>query len=208
MKKVQAFLALFLLTAIAAVAQTPCAPHPSDPGATYLGSFISTVEIAQSATVTRKSGKKGTKCTAQQLICVWRTSGGGVDLIGDPMSVKFSGTCLTTLPAAALFGMFGQAAALKAVTLGYVQCSPTCDGLTAARYLTVTCVSSSGSGLSQTFGPCTTVQCVRAYTICCPDGPGAPRVSRAPATNEGCGSTPVGCQSACDQNCPPAPDVQ
>jgi hypothetical protein len=203
MKKVQLVFVLFLLTAITAAAQV-CAPHPTDPGATLIGSFTVTIDIAQSATVNGKSGKKGTKCTSEQLICVWRTSTGGTDLIGDPTTVKFSGSCLTDIPASDLFGMFGQAAVVKAVGLGYVQCSPVCDATVAARYLTATCVSKNGNGNSTRFDPCTTVQCVRSYTVCCPNGPDSPTVNRAPADNAGCGAAPAGCQSACDQNCPPA----
>lgn len=204
MKKVQVVFALLLLAAISAVAQTPCAPHPSDTKAVLIGSYTVTVEIAQSASVNGKSGKKGTKCTAEQLICVWRTATGSVDLIGDPATVKLSGTCLTELPSADLFALLGQAAVVKAVQSGYVQCSPNCDSKTAARYLTVTCVKRAGSGTSTTFGPCTTVQCVRAYTVCCPNGPNAPTINRAPADNAGCGDSPDGCQSACDQDCPPS----
>lgn len=199
---------LFLLAATTAVAQTRCAPHPSDPSATLVASFTATIDIAQSAAVTGKSGKKGTKCTAEQLICVWRTSTGSVDLIGDPASVKFSGTCLTDIPASSLFGMLGQAAASKAVALGYVQCGSKCDGAVAVRYKTVTCVKQSGTGTLATFGECTDVQCVRSYTVCCPNGPGSPSISRAPEVNTGCGDTPIGCQSACDDNCPPMPEVQ
>src|SRR5687768_16712802 len=109
MKKVQTVLVtLFLLTAITAAAHAQCAPHPSDPTAVFVGSFTATVDIAQTATVSGKTGKKETKCTAQQLICVWRTSGGSVDLIGDPVTVKLSGTCLTDFPATSLFAMLGQ----------------------------------------------------------------------------------------------------
>jgi hypothetical protein len=203
MKKVQVVFVLFLLAAIAAVAQTPCAPHPTDPSAVLIGSMTVTVDIAQSSSVSGKSGKKGTKCTVEQLICVWRTSS-GVDLIGDPATVKLTGTCLTDIPTADLFALIGQAAVAKAVGMGYVQCSPTCDGRTAARYMTTTCVNRTGSGSTTKFGPCTTVQCVRAYTVCCPNGPNSPTINRAPADNAGCGATPAGCQSACDQDCPPA----
>jgi hypothetical protein len=204
MKKVQVVFVLFLLAAIAAVAQTPCAPHPSDPSAVLIGSMTVTVEIAQSSSVSGKSGKKGTKCTVEQLICVWRTADGGVDLIGDPATVKLSGTCLTEIPTADLFALLGQAAVAQAVGKGYIPCNSNCDGKTAARFLTVTCVNRTGSGSTTKFGPCTTVQCVRAYTVCCPSGPGSPKINRAPASNDGCGTTPEGCQSACDQDCPPA----
>lgn len=204
MKKVQTVIALLLLAAISAVAQTPCAPHPSDRAAILIGSFTVRVDIAQTAGVSGKTGKKGTKCTVEQLICVWRASNGQVDLIGDPATVKMTGTCLTDLPATELFQLLGRSAVAKAVALGHIQCSPTCTGQAAARYLTVTCVSKSGSGIQTKFGPCTTIQCVRSYTVCCPNGTGAPIINRAPADNGGCGSTPVGCQSACDQNCPPS----
>lgn len=203
MKKVQLVFVLFLLAAISAVAQTPCAPHPSDAKAVLIGSFTATVEIAQSSSVTRKGGKKGTKCTVEQLICVWRAENGTIDLIGDPAAVKLSGTCLDEIPTADMFALLGQASVAQAVTRGFIPCNPNCDGKTAARFLTVTCVNRTGSGTTTTFGPCTTIQCVRAYTVCCPSGPGSPTVNRAPADNGGCGTTPDGCQSACDQDCPP-----
>jgi hypothetical protein len=209
MKKVQVFVALLILAASSAIAQTPCAPHPSDPGATLVGTMKVTAEIAQAATVSGKSGKKGTKCTTEQLICVWRTSSGGTDLIGDPATVKMSGTCLTDIPASDLFALLGQKAVAQAVAFGYIKCGDGTSGSPAPRYITTTCVSKNGSGTSTSFGPCTTVQCLRAYTVTCPNGPSAPVISRAPADNNGCGDTPAGCQSACDQDCPPAgADVQ
>jgi hypothetical protein len=204
MKKVQTVIALFVLTAITALAQTPCAPHPSDPGATLVGSMKVSVDIAQGAVVSRKDGKKGTKCTAEQLICVWRTSNGGTDLIGDPATVRFSGTCLTDFPASDLFALIGQKAVAQALSSGYIKCGDGLAGMPAVRFQVATCVSKNGTGSSMTFGPCTTVQCVRAYTVSCPHGSSTPVISRAPADNSGCGATPPGCQSACDQDCPPS----
>ena len=43
MKKVQTVFALLLLAAISAVAQTPCAPHPTDRLAALVGSYTVTV---------------------------------------------------------------------------------------------------------------------------------------------------------------------
>ena len=202
MKTVQTVFALLLLAAITAAAQTTCAPHPSDPAAVLLAQFTVSIELQQS--VSGKTGKKGTKCTSEQLICVWRTSNGGTDLIGDAGSIKMNGSCTDDLAPADVLAQLGHAAIVKAVGLGLVKCSTKDDGTTAARYLTANCVTKSGSGSRASFSPCTTVQCVRAYSAYCPTGSNAPVVKRTAADNESCMATSSDCQTGCDQDCPPS----
>lgn len=203
MKEVLRFVALLVLASLPAVSQTQvCGPHPTDPTAVLIGSYTVTVDISTSSTVSGKGTKKGTKCTFENLICVFRTATGAIDLVGDPTSVKVTGDCdVSAVAPVDLFDMLGRAAASKAVQLGYVQCNPNCTSNLSTRYLTATCVQRSGSGTSTRYAACSTEQCVRAYTICCPYGPSSPVIQDLPASNVSCGAAvPAGCETACPQS--------
>ncbi len=202
-------LALMMLVATAAKAQTP--PHPTDPSATAVSTFMVSIDVSPSAmNKTGSSPLTGSDeiCKIEVLVTVYATTMGAKDYVINTNSLRYVGPCAgqPTMSTQQTFALVSQMALAKGITLGHTQCSQYCQqpNPQVVRVFQSLCVQRSGFGSSTRYETCDAyAACVKEYIVCCPQGSSNPVITNIGSYNVGtCGTGQNGmpCEATCSSN--------
>lgn len=180
-------------------------PHPSDPGATALGSFWVTVDLSTGKGSSLAADDDDEKpCRVMFEVIFYRTSNNRTDYVVNTGSIRAVGDCagvIDNIPTGQLFGMLSQVAVAQGVANGYTVCGPSCSTPTITKAYQSLCVTRTGSGNATHFESCDVAAwCEKEYAVCCPPGASGPSITLIGTTMTGsCGIGPNGtpCQTTC-----------
>lgn len=133
-------------------------------------------------------------------IYVERTSSGQTVYKINPASISFTGSCdsVNGMPTSAIFDMLAKATVINGIALGHTSCPSQCTPPTTTTVVMPACVSRTGSGSTTHFTTCSgSGCCTRYYSVCCPNGQGAPIVTLIGSNSTGCSSSSTSCQTTC-----------
>lgn len=217
MKTATAVVIAFIVLASAAFSQTRCMQN--DPSAVPIGrmttsiAFQSNVEDiykdstgVQQDSTDRDTAVSGTKPKNNGQVSievlVWRINGQIIYSV-DPQAITFSGSdeAIDSMPTMQLFDLMAQVIVGQGFANGFSGCSGTC-GNTIVKVNFPACVARVGRGIATRLESCNPGYCcTRSYSICCPNGGGAPFVTLVGSTGAACsGSGPSG--GRCESTCP------
>lgn len=178
---------VFLLVLLPATARSLCLTHPTEPAATFLGSFTLSIPLSDGAGVPQSN------CQIIVEVCAWLLPNTRVDYVLNVGTIDFTGNCdgADSLPLATMLDQLAGGAVKKGTELGITDCGDTIDiwvGQCAERY---------GSGGETSFEPCNTAWCKRRYAIICsPNGTIYRQLVEDPAL---CTGVATGCERGCGE---------
>lgn len=181
------FATLFATFLLPWTARAACLAHPSTPGATYLGSFLLSIPLANDA------GAFQSSCEVRVEVCVWLLPNNHVDYVLNVNTISFTGDCggVDSLPFSTVMDQLAKGAVKKGTDFNYTECGDTTDVWVGQ------CAERSGSGVGTTFDACNTNWCKRRYAIIC--GPGGTVYQQLLEDPAICTGVSSGCERGCTE---------
>ncbi len=198
MKAIAAALLLCVFASIARAQSLPCGSE----GGTVITTIEASVELISGGDIAYASGNDSYQVSWE--IFVLLTSSGQKNYYIDPASISLAGnpTSINNTTTRALFGAMARATIAAGVAQGYTPCPGSCATPAMSEVNIPSCVGRHGTGLNTFFTTCAPgACCVRAYTVCCPNGPsGAAVINLIGSSGSTCSGSSYGasCESTCE----------